>query len=75
MSILLTLLLVIIVSPNSQSQPTLPTTRQMDHTYTIHGVVVSGPYRWLENDRDAEVEAWAAKQFMCAIQPLGIATQ
>ncbi|MBK9184601.1 MAG: hypothetical protein IPM83_16260 [Ignavibacteria bacterium] len=24
---------------------------------TIHGTIVTDPYRWLENDRDPEVEA------------------
>lgn len=39
-----------------------PPTRRVAVTDTIHGAVIPDPYRWLENDRDPEVEAWVAKQ-------------
>jgi prolyl oligopeptidase len=39
-----------------------PTTRRVDVRDTIHGMVVPDPYRWLENDRDPEVEQWVEKQ-------------
>jgi prolyl oligopeptidase len=39
-----------------------PTTRRVNHIDTIHGKAIADPYRWLENDRDPEVEAWAVKQ-------------
>ncbi|MEN9795751.1 MAG: hypothetical protein RLZZ150_728, partial [Bacteroidota bacterium] len=39
-----------------------PATRRVNHVDTIHGTAIADPYRWLENDRDPEVEAWAVKQ-------------
>lgn len=39
-----------------------PATRRVNHVDTIHGNAIADPYRWLENDRDPEVEAWVAKQ-------------
>ena len=39
-----------------------PATRRVNHIDTIHGNAIADPYRWLENDRDPEVEAWVAKQ-------------
>jgi prolyl oligopeptidase len=47
----------------ASAQPlTYPTTRRVDVRDTIHGTVVIDPYRWLENDRDPEVEQWVEKQ-------------
>jgi prolyl oligopeptidase len=37
---------------------TYPTTRKTDQTDTYFGTPVPDPYRWLENDRSAETEAW-----------------
>lgn len=39
-----------------------PETRRVNHVDTIHGMAITDPYRWLENDRDPEVEEWVAKQ-------------
>jgi prolyl oligopeptidase len=39
-----------------------PATRRVNHVDTIHSVAIADPYRWLENDRDREVEAWVAKE-------------
>lgn len=39
-----------------------PATRRVNHIDTIHGNAIADPYRWLENDRDPEVESWVAKQ-------------
>ena len=44
------------------AQVTYPETRRVDVRDTFHGVVVNDPYRWLENDRDPEVERWVAAQ-------------
>lgn len=45
------------------AQPTLyPPTRVDDVRDTIFGTVVADPYRWLEDDRDPEVEAWVDAQ-------------
>ena len=35
-----------------------PATRAGDHADTLHGVVVKDPYRWLEDVKSAEVQAW-----------------
>lgn len=57
------------------AQPTLfPTTRVATRTDdvrdTIFGTVVADPYRWLEDDRDPEVEAWVEVQDRAARQYL-----
>lgn len=44
------------------SAQTYPPTRRVDVKDTFFGTTVADPYRWLEDDRDAEVEAWVAKQ-------------
>ncbi|MCA9522734.1 MAG: S9 family peptidase [Myxococcales bacterium] len=31
-------------------------------TYTLHGVSISDPYRWLENEKDPAVKGWIDKQ-------------
>ncbi|HXC03935.1 MAG TPA: S9 family peptidase, partial [Bacteroidia bacterium] len=35
-----------------------PATRKSDQTDTYFGTTVADPYRWLEDDRSAETEAW-----------------
>lgn len=39
-----------------------PKTKKIDHKDTYHGEVVADPYRWLEDDRSAETEAWVREQ-------------
>lgn len=45
-------------------QPKLqyPETKKINHTDTYFGVDVLDPYRWLEDDRSAETEAWVKSQ-------------
>lgn len=39
-----------------------PHSKIVDQVDTLWGVVVSDPYRWLEDDRDPEVEQWVLEQ-------------
>lgn len=49
---------------NEPAEPALiyPETRQDSVSDTYFGTVVSDPYRWLEDDRSAETEAWVKAQ-------------
>jgi prolyl oligopeptidase len=50
-----------------------PPTRVEDAKETIHGVVVSDPYRWLEDQNSPETRAWIDAQNACtqnALKPL-----
>ena len=42
-----------------------PVTRVDDVKETIHGVVVSDPYRWLEDQNSAETRAWIDAENAC----------
>ncbi|MEB2312884.1 MAG: prolyl oligopeptidase family serine peptidase [Sorangiineae bacterium] len=39
-----------------------PATRRDDVRETLHGVTVSDPYRWLEDEKSPEVRAWMAAE-------------
>jgi len=41
---------------------TYPTTKKVDTVDTYFGTAVADPYRWLEDDRSAETEAWVKEQ-------------
>ncbi len=46
-------------------QVTYPTTKTVDSIDTYFGVQVKDPYRWLEDDRSKETEAWVKAQNKC----------
>lgn len=48
-------------APNSHAGA-YPITRKTDHVDTYGTVQVADPYRWLEDDRSAETEAWVREQ-------------
>lgn len=47
---------------NAQTKINYPETKKIDHVDTYFGEKVSDPYRWLEDDRSAETEAWVKAQ-------------
>ena len=65
-------------STSAASAPTAPTqicasqtARAVDATETKFGMVVSDPYRWMENNDNAELTTWLRAQGDCARQYLG----
>jgi prolyl oligopeptidase len=48
--------------PRSTEQAGPPPTRRTDTVDELHGERVPDPYRWLEVERDAEVQAWMKQQ-------------
>jgi len=57
------LLLVLLFScQGKKSGLTYPDTAKGDQVDNYHGKAVSDPYRWLEDDRAPEVEAWVTRQ-------------
>lgn len=55
----MSLLSATILSIDGQSQTiTYPNTKKIEHIDNYHGNSVPDPYRWLEDDRSPETEAW-----------------
>ena len=46
----------------TETKVTYPETQKVDTVDTYFGTEVKDPYRWLEDDRSAETEAWVKKQ-------------
>ncbi|WP_209401475.1 prolyl oligopeptidase family protein [Pseudozobellia sp. WGM2] len=64
---LLVVLAIIIVSCETETKKnkitvTYPTTAKVDSIDTYFGTDVKDPYRWLEDDRSKETEAWVKEQ-------------
>lgn len=47
---------------NAQTTINYPETKKIDHVDTYFGEKINDPYRWLEDDRSAETEAWVKAQ-------------
>ena len=58
------LLFILLAMYSCANKPTVeyPQTRMDTITDTYFGEVVADPYRWLEDDRSAETEAWVVEQ-------------
>lgn len=56
------LLMGMLVNSAAWSQLVYPKTRQVEHSDLYHGVTVSDPYRWLEDDNSAETKEWVKAQ-------------
>lgn len=65
-TLIITLSLLMSMSALSQSKQNTalqyPVTKKVDHTDTYFGTTVKDPYKWLEDDRSAETEAWVKAQ-------------
>jgi prolyl oligopeptidase len=55
-------LLVMALEACSPGAPRPPETRRVDIVDTLHGVEVTDPYRWLEDQQSAETRAWIDAQ-------------
>jgi prolyl oligopeptidase len=51
-------------------RPVVPPTRTTDAADVLHGVTVRDPYRWLEDEKSPEVQAWMKAQDDAARQSL-----
>jgi prolyl oligopeptidase len=49
-------------APAMPEQPSYPPTRRDDVSEVLHGVTISDPYRWLEDESSPEVRAWMDAQ-------------
>lgn len=47
---------------NAQTKINYPETKKIDHVDSYFGEKMNDPYRWLEDDRSAETEAWVKTQ-------------
>jgi prolyl oligopeptidase len=47
---------------NAQTKINYPETKKIDHVDTYFGSEIMDPYRWLEDDRSSEKEAWVKAQ-------------
>ena len=58
-------LLLFACQTNTKKEPIIvnyPTTKKADSVDTYFGTEVKDPYRWLEDDRSSETEAWVKEQ-------------
>ena len=61
---LITLITIVFIvgCQNNSYELNYPQTRESDHVDTYHGVSVSDPYRWLEDDMSDETAEWVKAQ-------------
>src|SRR2546423_7213045 len=49
-------------APTGNSAMTYPPSRRVDVKDVLHGIEVNDPYRWLEDEKSPEVQAWMRAQ-------------
>ena len=54
--------IVCTLSMNAQTTINYPETKKIDHVDKYFGSEINDPYRWLEDDRSAQTEAWVKAQ-------------
>ena len=54
--------IVCTLTMNAQTKINYPVTKKIDHVDTYFEESLNDPYRWLEDDRSAETEAWVKAQ-------------
>lgn len=54
--------IVCTLTMNAQTKISYPKTKKVKHTDTYFGTKVTDPYRWLEDDRSPETEAWVKEE-------------
>lgn len=59
---MLWLVLAFLAASAAAAPPSYPPTRRAPVDETLHGVVISDPYRWLEDGSSAEVQDWTRRQ-------------
>ena len=59
------------IKPDAGARPAYPESRRGDDADTLNGVRVADPYRWLEDEKSPEVQAWMKAQDDFARAQLG----
>ncbi|MCS6777160.1 MAG: prolyl oligopeptidase family serine peptidase [Chloroherpetonaceae bacterium] len=60
--LLIPLILAALTAAGSEETPRPPVTRREDVTEILHGVAITDPYRWLEDQESPETRAWIDAQ-------------
>ena len=61
-SLVLSMFMLLTANSFAQTKIEYPATKKVEQTDDYHGVRVSDPYRWLEDDNSAETKAWVAAE-------------
>ena len=64
-------LLILLAAAGTSYALDPPNTRKVDYKETLHGVEITDPYRWLEDDDSSETKEWIAAQSAYTRKVLG----